>query len=70
MWQKIKDYFNQTVTQIIETIIMILCAISLIVGGWDGIGFHSFVDYVGGVIIATLAIVKLIKIVMHRIGGD
>ena len=70
MWQKIKDYFDQTVTQIIEIIIMTLCAIGLVIGGWKGAGFHSFVDYVGGAIIAKVVIIKLIKIIMHRIGGD
>ena len=70
MWQKIKDFFDKTVVQIVEIIVMILCAIGLVIGGWKGEDFHSLVDYVGSAIIAILAVVKFIKTIMHRIGGD
>ena len=70
MWQKIKNFFDKTVVQIVEIIAMILCAIGLMVGGWKGEDFHSLVDYVGSAIVAILAITKFIKTIMHRIGGD
>lgn len=70
MWQKIKDFFDKTVVQIVEIIVMILCAIGLIVGGWKGEDFHSLIDYVGSATVAILAVIKFIKTIMHRIGGD
>ena len=70
MWQKIKDFFSKTVVQIVEIFVMILCAIGLVVGGWKGEDFHSLVDYVGSAIIAILTVIKFIKIIMHRVGGD
>lgn len=70
MWQKIKDFFNKTVVQIIEIIAMILCAIGLVIGGWEGEDFHSLVDYTGSAIVAILAVIKFIKTIMHRVGGD
>ena len=70
MWQKIKDFFGKTVVQIVEIIIMILCAIGLAIGGWKGEDFHALIDYVGAAIVAILAIVKFIKTIMHRVGGD
>ena len=33
MWQRIKDFFGKTVIQIVEIIVMILCAIGLAIGG-------------------------------------
>ena len=70
MWQKIKDFFDKTVVQVVEIIVMILCAIGLVVGGWQGEDFHSLVDYVGSAIIAILAVVKLTKTIIHRIEGN
>lgn len=70
MWQKIKDFFNKTAMQIVEVIIMILCAIGLIIGGWKGEDFHSLVDYAGSAIISILSVIKFVKTIMHRIGGD
>lgn len=70
MWEKIKVFLNKTAVQIVEVIVMILCAVGLVIGGWKGEDFHSLVDYVGGAIIAILAVVKFIKTILHRNGGD
>ena len=70
MWQKIKNFFNKTIVQVAEVIVMILCAIGLMVGGWQGEDFHSLVDYTGSAITAILAVTKFIKTIMHRVGGD
>ena len=70
MWKKIKDFFDKSIVQVVEIIVMVLCAVGLFVGGWSGEDFHSLVDYVGSAIVAILAITKFIKTIMHRIGGD
>lgn len=70
MWKKIKDFLSKPAVQIVEVIIMILCAIGLFIGGWKSEDFHALVDYVGCAIIAILAVVKFINTIMHRNGGD
>lgn len=70
MWQKIKNFFNKTIVQVVEIIVMVLCAIGLMFGGWKGEDFHSLVDYVGSAIVAILAIIKFVKTIMHRVGDD
>ena len=70
MFEKLKVFLSNIWVQIVEVALMILCGIGLLAAGWKGEDFHSLVDFVGAAIIAILAIVKFVKSILHRNGGD
>ena len=69
-FEKLKAFLGNKITQIVEVVLMILCGIGLISAGWKGEDIHSLVDFAGAGIIAILAIVKFVKSILNRNGGD
>lgn len=67
MWNKIKEFFANKTVQIVETIIIVFCAIGLVIGGVQMEGIKSILDYVSAFI---LAVVGLYKIIAKIIKGE
>lgn len=67
LWKKIKAFFNNKTTQIVEIIIIVLCTIGLVIGGIEVEGIKSILDYVSAFILAVVALYKIIvKIIMGK----
>lgn len=67
IWEKIKAFFENKTVQIIEVIIIVLCAIGLVIGGKEVEGLKQILDYTSAFIFSVIALYKIIyKIIMGK----
>ena len=61
MWEKIKAFFDNKITKIVEFVLLALAAAGLIIGGVAAADVSSTVTLVEGVIVAIAALAAFIS---------
>lgn len=66
MWEKIKAFFDNKITKIVEFVLLALAAAGLIIGGVAAADVSSTVTLVEGVIVAIAALAAFISSLVKK----
>lgn len=61
MWEKIKAFFQNPITIIVESVLIAICSVGLIIGGVTAESIAKIPALAGGIVLAVLAIIEFIR---------